>query len=297
MKVLIALTTITFLVSVQASSVPIFPKDERVSERSVGTRTRERLMKTLLENYVKSVKPEPSDGSPLQVTISLSLFNLDNVDTIRRIIETHSLVLLSWTDERLSWDPSDFRQVGMLHMPSDSIWIPDITLYNNDGNDQKPMIDMIADVYSNGSVIYVPELHLKSLCGAGQQHTNGINTFDRLRFRDLVCKFKFGSWTYDAKEMKLVIPSSQIDMSDFRRLPTNEFQVKNTSAEVNQITYKCCPNPYFLATFTIVVGKNLKYYYDSAPISTGDDVETRANAQVYHRDHVYVSGYDVPEVR
>ncbi|KAL3847204.1 hypothetical protein ACJMK2_018126 [Sinanodonta woodiana] len=262
MKGLISLTTAMFVVSVQASSIHLSPKG--LDGRSVSdNRTRERLMNTLLDGYVKSVRPEPYDGSPLQVNMSLSLINLDSVDTKEMILETHSLVWMAWKDERLSWDPSDFHQVKMLHMPTDSIWIPDIDLFNNDGDAEKPMSDMIADVTSDGSVIYAPELHLKSLCETGREASEAARIARILGFREIVCKLKFGSWTYDATEIKLVTPTSQIDLSDFRRVSTDEFAVKHTSVEVDQETFKCCPNPYQIATFTIVLSNNPKYRYNT----------------------------------
>ncbi|KAL3847203.1 hypothetical protein ACJMK2_018125 [Sinanodonta woodiana] len=270
MKILISLTTVMFVASVQSSSIHLSPKGQdgqSVSDnRSPGTRARERLMNTLLANYVKSVNPGPYDGSPLQINMSLSLINLDSVDTKERIIETHSLLWMTWTDERLSWNPSDYHEVNKLHMPTDSIWIPDIDLLNNDGDANKPVSDMIADVTSDGSVIYAPELHLKSLCETGQEAPEAARIARILGSSELVCKLLFGSWTYDTTEIKLVTPSSQMDMSTLIRLSADNFHVKSTSVEVDHKTFNCCPNdenkkklPIQFATFTIVISNNPIY--------------------------------------
>ncbi|KAK3609046.1 hypothetical protein CHS0354_018596 [Potamilus streckersoni] len=262
MRGLIAIATVIYLARFQASSIDSSRKgldDRCISDRrSAGTRARERLMKTLLEDYMKSVKPEPYDGSPLQVNMSMSLLNLDSVDYKEAIIETHSWVFMSWIDERLSWNPSDFHQVKSIHIPTDYIWIPDIDLYNNDGDAEKPISDMIADVNSDGSVTYVSELHLKSLCEVGQQAMKVVRIARLLGFDEMVCKLKFGSWTYDATEMNIVTTSSQVNLLDFRRVSTDEIQVKSTSANVDQLTFNCCPNPYKTATFTIVVSNEPK---------------------------------------
>jgi len=35
-----------------------------------------------------------------------------------------------WYDYKLQWEPSEYGEVNMLHVPSDHIWRPDISLYN-----------------------------------------------------------------------------------------------------------------------------------------------------------------------
>lgn len=36
----------------------------------------------------------------------------------------------SWYDYKLRWNPAEYGNVQMLHVPSDHIWRPDIVLYN-----------------------------------------------------------------------------------------------------------------------------------------------------------------------
>lgn len=35
-----------------------------------------------------------------------------------------------WTDTFLAWDPAEYGEIMMLHMPASKIWQPDIVLYN-----------------------------------------------------------------------------------------------------------------------------------------------------------------------
>ncbi|KAL3842156.1 hypothetical protein ACJMK2_020199 [Sinanodonta woodiana] len=273
-----------------------------------GEMPREKLTKALLENYVKSVKPEPSDGSRFNLTVGLTLVNLDDVDADDRVIETHSYMDHTWRDERLAWEPSEFNDVRVLHLPANSVWIPDIILFNNAGDNFKPMIDMSVVVYSDGTISYIPPYHLKSFCETNQQPTGVFNKFSH-GYNELVCKLKFGSWTYDGHEMSLVSRSPQIDMSEFRRFPADKFQVKSTSAQVDQKMYPCCPEPYETVGFTIVLTNNPKYHHDSSPISAEDIVEAQvqahAQAQVYprlynrkyHHDSSPISAEDIAKAQ
>ena len=38
---------------------------------------------------------------------------------------------LNWTDEYLSWDPSQYEDLRQIHFSPKEIWRPDIHLYNN----------------------------------------------------------------------------------------------------------------------------------------------------------------------
>ncbi|KAL3842160.1 hypothetical protein ACJMK2_020203 [Sinanodonta woodiana] len=223
-----------------------------------GARSRERLTKTLLDNYVKSVKPEPSNGSSFNVTMGLTLVNLDDVDDDTKVIRTHSYIDQTWIDERLAWEPSDYDDVRVLHMHADSIWVPDIVLFNNAGDDFKPMIDMTVVVDNDGTVNYVPPYHLKSFCETEKQPTVFFNEFSLPSYSELVCKLKLGSWTYNGYEMSLAIRSSQIDMSGFRLSAADKFQVKGTSVQIDRMFYACCPEPYETATFTIILSNSSK---------------------------------------
>ena len=38
--------------------------------------------------------------------------------------------LQSWIDPKLSWHPSNYDGVEMIHVPAEQIWQPDIVLFN-----------------------------------------------------------------------------------------------------------------------------------------------------------------------
>lgn len=43
---------------------------------------------------------------------------------------SYFVFLQYWYDYKLQWEPSEYGEVSMLHVPSDHIWRPDISLYN-----------------------------------------------------------------------------------------------------------------------------------------------------------------------
>ncbi|KAK5973632.1 Neurotransmitter-gated ion-channel ligand binding domain protein, partial [Trichostrongylus colubriformis] len=74
------------------------------------------------------------------------------------------ITLQSWTDYKLRWNPDDYGGVDVLYVPSDTIWLPDIVLYNNaDGNYQVTIMTK-AKLSYNGTVEWAPPAIYKSMC-------------------------------------------------------------------------------------------------------------------------------------
>ena len=43
---------------------------------------------------------------------------------------TNSEMILVWGDSRLTWDPDDYGGIKIIRQPYESVWAPDILLYN-----------------------------------------------------------------------------------------------------------------------------------------------------------------------
>ncbi|PSN48328.1 hypothetical protein C0J52_03410 [Blattella germanica] len=73
----------------------------------------DRLKRDLLLNYDKFARPAQHTNT---TTVRLGM-------TFRHIA-------LTWTDEKLKWNESDYGGLGVLHVADHEIWQPDIVLYN-----------------------------------------------------------------------------------------------------------------------------------------------------------------------
>ena len=69
----------------------------------------------------------------------------------------------TWTDPRLSWDPSENHDIQDLKFNSDQIWTPDIVPYYKQAP-TKLYGQYKAIVYSSGMVLMVPEEENKVFC-------------------------------------------------------------------------------------------------------------------------------------
>ena len=95
--------------------------------------------KNLLEIYDTTVPPLPDGGGPVEVSFTLNVYKITDLSIKDANVDFNTWITLYWYDSRLSWDPDCYGGVNRtrLYSSSDteqtSIWVPDITLYNQNG--------------------------------------------------------------------------------------------------------------------------------------------------------------------
>ena len=89
-----------------------------------------RLVKYLMSNYEKSVRPARSPGEALDVQFDVSIHQIIDVDEKNQILTTNCWIKTIWKDTHLTWNSTDFGNISTIRLPFDSIWRPDIILYN-----------------------------------------------------------------------------------------------------------------------------------------------------------------------
>ncbi|VDM74460.1 unnamed protein product [Strongylus vulgaris] len=71
----------------------------------------------------------PPDGV-VNITHEMELVHIINVDELKQIIRVLVYVVEQWDDPTLSWDPTNFSGLRYTWLPEESIWIPDIIVFN-----------------------------------------------------------------------------------------------------------------------------------------------------------------------
>ncbi|XP_066152609.1 acetylcholine receptor subunit alpha-like isoform X1 [Euwallacea fornicatus] len=217
-----------------------------------------RLYDDLLSNYNKLVRPVVNVSDALSVKIKLKLSQLIDVNLKNQIMTTNVWVEQSWYDYKLKWNPRDYGNVDMLHVPSDNIWRPDIVLYNNaDGNFEMTLATKATLNYT-GRVEWKPPAIYKSSCEIDVEY---------FPFDEQTCVMKFGSWTYDGFQVDLRhIDESKgsttveigIDLTEF--YTSVEWDILEVPAIRSEKFYTCCDEPYLDITFNITMRRKTLFY-------------------------------------
>ncbi|XP_056020892.1 acetylcholine receptor subunit alpha-like 1 isoform X2 [Ostrea edulis] len=187
------------------------------------------------------------------------------LDEKNQIMTTSVWLRQEWVDLRLRWDPRSYGGISMTHIPSDSLWRPDIVLYNNADGDFVVTLHTKATVYHTGKIIWEPPVIYKTYCPIDVEYF----PFDMQE-----CFMKFGSWTYDGHEVDLQhLCDSQavfyettkqkvidrgIDLKDFYQ--NVEWDIINVTARRKEKFYPCCPEPYPDITFNITIRRRTLFY-------------------------------------
>ncbi|CAD6193387.1 unnamed protein product [Caenorhabditis auriculariae] len=92
-----------------------------------------RLTRYLLshDRYDIRVRPIIDHTKPLKVHISISLYQIIEVDEPAQNIRLNVWMIQKWRDEYLDWDPREFGMINSTIIPFNHLWIPDTYLYNS----------------------------------------------------------------------------------------------------------------------------------------------------------------------
>lgn len=217
-----------------------------------------RLYDDLLSNYNRLIRPVVNHTETLTVWLGLKLSQLIEMNLKNQVMTTNLWVVQKWHDYKLRWDPEEYGGVEMLYVPSEHIWLPDIVLFNNaDGNYEVTLMTKAVLTYT-GEVVWKPPSIYKSSCEINVQY---------FPFDEQSCLMKFGSWTYNGKQVDLKhmdqvtgsnIVKVGIDLSEFYL--SVEWDILAVPATRNEEYYPCCTEPYSDITFKITMRRKTLFY-------------------------------------
>jgi len=215
---------------------------EKVKKNMTGQGTepdRTRLLNDLLTKYNKGVNP---DNIKLDFGMNLIDFH---VRENRNAIDNYVWLRYTWSDARLKWDSKEYGGVEVLRVNPDSIWTPDVTLYNS--ADPVNMVNCWTSnvlIYPTGKVLWVPPCKMTSTCQL---------KLKREPYGEQECTLKFGSWTMDgyALDMSFYGGNATIDLSQLHN--SSGFEILSTTAERHERFYPCCVEPYIDLTFNYTI--------------------------------------------
>uniref|UniRef100_T1PA71 Neurotransmitter-gated ion-channel n=1 Tax=Musca domestica TaxID=7370 RepID=T1PA71_MUSDO len=168
----------------------------------------ERLVRDLFRGYNKLIRPVQNMTQKVGVGFGLAFVQLINVNEKNQVMKSNVWLRLVWYDYQLQWDEADYGGIGVLRLPPDKVWKPDIVLFNNaDGNYEVRYKSNVL-IYPTGEVLWVPPAIYQSSC------TIDVTYFP---FDQQTCIMKFGSWTFNGDQVSLALYNNKnfVDLSDY----------------------------------------------------------------------------------
>ncbi|KAK5643122.1 hypothetical protein RI129_006967 [Pyrocoelia pectoralis] len=206
------------------------------------------LKQDLLLNYDKFARPT-QHYNVTTVTIGLSILHVE-INEFKSTVSVNSWVRLSWTDDKLKWNASNYGGLSDVNFADHEIWQPDVMLYNSaSASAVSHLGGTHCVVKDSGEIVWVPPAQLVALCDLNLRYW----PFDTQQ-----CYLKFGSWTYDGSEIDIKLADSSIDLSYV--ISNGEWDITDTNVTRSVKYYSCCDEPYVDAEFRLTLTRRSPAY-------------------------------------
>ncbi|XP_072025924.1 neuronal acetylcholine receptor subunit alpha-10-like isoform X2 [Amphiura filiformis] len=212
-----------------------------------------RLIEFLLDNYETRgyVRPVMDSSTVTRVTLRLLFHNLIQMDTRNQKFTIGVWIKMTWTDEFLRWNASDFGGIEFIHLPVDLIWKPDITLEGNvdlDFERYKP--GTVVLVNSDGFISWLTPSIMTSYCRVR------VHNFP---FDTQVCEMVFASWSFTTLDIDLY-PELGPDAAQNRYLDDGVWDMVSVKVSRKLSKYSCCPAPFSELYYHLIFKRRSEFY-------------------------------------
>lgn len=174
-----------------------------------------RLVYDLFEKngYNPLIRPVSEVNHSLQINFSLALSQIISVDEKNQVMKTNVWLQIYWLDYQLAWNPSEYGDIKSIRIKPESIWVPDIVLFNNADGNYEVTYKSNCVIYHSGEVHWIPPAIYKSSCSIDVEY---------FPFDQQICEMKFGSWTFRGKALLYAFQygMDKLDLTDYLKSGT-----------------------------------------------------------------------------
>lgn len=203
----------------------------------------------ITNNYNKYVRPSKSQSavSSTDVLVSFFLAGISELNEISEKLTTTGYLRITWIDQYLTWNASNYGSIEYIIYPQDAIWKPDISLQNGFTKMKELGSSFVnVKVHNRGTVTWQPFEIFESHCTVDTKY---------FPFDEQTCDLVFVCWSYNNQEVNLTSDSDTIQYyDDFSSngewlVVRSSAVVENTGGEVKvtfSLTLKRKPHYFIL---------------------------------------------------
>ncbi|XP_045190911.2 acetylcholine receptor subunit alpha-like [Mercenaria mercenaria] len=170
------------------------------------------LLRNVMKEYNKNVRPVNNQNDAVHVNASLSIISIQELDEIRGIFSIMGILLVTWHDANMMWDPKDYGGVEYVMTSYIDVWVPELILVNP-AEETDTLGKKWQRVYFHhtGFASWWSGDLIKSTCA--------LDVY-RFPFDSQECFLGFSAWGYSTDQVKISSPSDEIDFSYYTESPT-----------------------------------------------------------------------------
>jgi len=212
------------------------------------------LSMRLVDKYPQgyNVLPTSNPHDVVHVSLQLALYHIVDMNEKAQTLTTNCEVITKWHDVFLVWDPEEYDNITSTRLPWESVWTPDIVLYNaaGDGEQGREMRTLIQVDYQ-GNVTLLTQAIYMSKCKIDVTY---------YPFDTQMCELKFASWTTEVTRINMSIgdiPAKEI-LSLYS--PSGVFELKKFWAVRHEEKDPCCTDPFADVTYYILIWRRPEFF-------------------------------------
>uniref|UniRef100_K1R8K6 Neuronal acetylcholine receptor subunit alpha-6 n=1 Tax=Magallana gigas TaxID=29159 RepID=K1R8K6_MAGGI len=157
--------------------------------------------------YDESLRPASNQVSPTDLKVSFNLLSINKLDELEEKLVTTAYLTLSWKDEFLIWDTTEFR-INKLTLPQNWVWKPDFVLKNGFTEFKELGGSFYYVVLAfDGTLSWKPYQVFQSQCSIDVTY---------FPFDTQTCNIQFTMWSHYTYQVTLSSSSSSVEMGDYK---------------------------------------------------------------------------------
>ena len=187
-----------------------------------------RLIKNLTANYDPRVRPVLNQSDTVLLHAAFSLISLQDFDDLTGMVTFLALTLVTWTDEKMVWDPKDYGNVTSIMLRDTDIWIPKLVMVNSPDHRFLPGMNAGSfHIQSDGEVLMFSIDRLQTICTVD---------VSRYPFDSQRCIILIVPWTYSSNFVTFTI-NDTADIGAFQPVfvENSAWVVETTKTEITEI--------------------------------------------------------------
>ncbi|XP_060080834.1 neuronal acetylcholine receptor subunit beta-3-like [Ylistrum balloti] len=161
----------------------------------------------LFQGYNENLGPRFNQDEPISIHIAFNLYSINDFDDKSEKLSITGYFLLTWTDDRMSWDPLQHGNITSVLMKASRVWVPPLFIGKPYNKVAKIGNDFIQINYNNSGTAswIVPDLYAIS-CPANTAYYPIDKQF---------CEIIVAAWGYKKGDIAFVLPSHTVTTYDF----------------------------------------------------------------------------------
>ncbi|KAI3410131.1 Neurotransmitter-gated ion-channel ligand binding domain [Globodera pallida] len=249
-------------------------------QRHVGMTAHARLIEDLVNRryYESTVHPRRNYLQPTRVNVSMSLYQLLEVDERSQTITANVWMVQDWYDEctaptnlahpisAVNSLNSDYELLNRTIVPYENIWIPDTVLYNSAQMDRKnseAVMNAIVETghWRNDGQGAAVQLMFPAIYKLSCKMNVRFFPYDQQN-----CSFIISSWTHDMATIDYHFARPTVNMKNY--VVDDEWDVISFEFSRQELQFKCCVRPWAMLYAHLVIRRKPLYYIVNLVIPT-----------------------------